>query len=124
MSDTEIAEKAQTTPDIEQLARQRAKHRSFEARWNLDIAVFAFAVLVLVVILGFQKVRIEIVAPIAVVGLGIVWLCGWWQGKKLYKHFYAEELFMLKRDLKKSDEKPDESDLEEMVMKAIRERYK
>jgi len=120
----ETGEKEQTIQEIEKLAAQRAKQRTHAARWNLDIAIFAFAILAVVIILGFQKVGVEIVAPVAVLGLALVWLCGWWQARKLYRQFHDEELFMLRRELKKTETKPEETTIEEMVQKAIRERLK
>jgi hypothetical protein len=124
----EEKEKEQNGQEIEKLAEQRAKQRTYAVRWNLDIAIFAFAILVLVIILGFQKVGVEIVAPVAVLGLGLVWLCGWWQGKRLYRQFHDEELFMLRRELKKTETKPEETSeettIEELVQKAMRERFK
>ncbi len=61
-------------------------------RWNLDVAIFLFAVVIIVIILSFQGIRIEIVAPIAIFGLAMAWLVGWRQGRQLYERFYAEEL--------------------------------
>ncbi len=40
---------------------------------------------------------IEIVAPIAIFGLAMVWLTGWRRGKQLYRRFYDEELAELKQ---------------------------
>ncbi len=117
-------EASQINPEIEEIARQRARQRAYAARWNLDIAVFAFAILIIVIILLSQGVRIEIVAPVAVFGLAMVWLCGWRQGRKLYKGYYDEELGILERDLKKSEEKPAEESVEEMIQKALRDRWR
>ena len=75
--------------------------------------------------MGFQKIRLEIVAPIAAAGLALVWLCGWTQGKKKYKQFYAEELLSLKRESKEREksQKPAEDTIEDMIRKVIKERY-
>ncbi len=120
----ETEERELINQEIERLAVQRAKQRTYASRWNLDTAIFAFAILALVIILGFQQVRIEVVAPVAVVGLGFVWLSGWWQARKLYRQFHDEELFTLRRELKKSDLKSEESTIEEMVQEAMRKRFK
>ncbi len=119
----ETEEKRQVGPGNKEVARRRAKQRAGDARWNLDIAVFAFAVLIIVLILLFQSVRLEIVAPVAVVGLGVVWLAGWWQGRKLYNRFYEEELDMLERGEKTAEEKTMAETVEEMIQKALRDRW-
>ncbi len=122
----ESEETRQEIKDIERIAEDRARIRASDARWNLDIAIFAFAILILVVILGFQRVGLEIVVPIAVVGLSLVWLLGWYQGKKVFTQFYNEEIFTLMRENREKDpdHKPVENYIEEMVQKAIRDRFK
>ncbi len=58
-----------------------------------DVAIFLFAVVILIIILvTYTKVGIKVVAPVAIFGLAMVWLVGWRQGKQLYKRFYSEEL--------------------------------
>ena len=120
----ETEETREVNPENKEVASRRAKQRAGDARWNLDIAVFAFAVLIIVVILLFQGVRLEIVAPVAVVGLGLVWLAGWWQGRKLYRRYYDEELDMLERGEKTVEEKTMAETVEEMIQKALRERWR
>lgn len=104
----------------ERLAIQRAKDRARTARWDLNIAIFLFVILIIVIILLFQGVTLEVVAPVAVIGLGLVWLTGWRQGKQLYEQFCEEELAKLEyqRTLKV------EETIEEAVRKAIRERLR
>jgi len=104
----------------EQLAIQRAKDRARTARWDLNIAIFLFAVLIIVIILLFQGITLEIVAPIAVFGLAMVWLTGWRQGKQLYERFYDEELARL--EFKRT--KALEETIEETVQKALRQRWR
>jgi len=87
---------------MERTAAQNAKIRARVARWDLDIAVFLFAVLIIVIILLFQKISIEVVGPVAIFGLAMVWLVGWRRGKKLYQRFYEEELAKLEPDSKES----------------------
>ena len=116
-------ETKQASPENKEVARRRAKQRAGDSRWNLDIAVFAFAVLIIVLILLFQSVRLEIVAPVAVVGLGLVWLAGWWQGRKLYLRFYDEELDALEKGEKTVEEKTMAETVEEMIQKALRDRW-
>lgn len=125
VDEAEIAEPVSQT--VEERAAQRARDRARNARWDLNIAIFLFAVLIIVIILLFQGVPIEIVAPVAVFGLAMVWLCGWRQGQQLYRRFYSEELARLKQDLKKKAkqlEKTIEETVEEKVQRALRERWK
>ncbi len=115
----------QVSPEIVQTATQRAKDRANAARWNLEIAIFLFAVLIIIIILLFQDIGIEIVAPVAVFGLAMVWLVGWRQGRQLYQRFYDEELAKLERELQKTAEGTTiEETVEEKVQKALRERWR
>ena len=90
--------------------------------WSLDIAVFLFAVLIIVIILLFQDIGIEIVAPIAIFGLAMTWLEGWRRSRNLYRRFYNEELAKLELD--KVVKGTVEETIEERVQKALRERWK
>jgi len=85
----------QVSPGIERLAMQRARDKANMAKWDLNIAIFLFAVLIIVMILLFQGIGIKIIAPVAIFGLAMVWLVGWRREKQLYKRFYAEELASL-----------------------------
>jgi len=106
--------------ETKQLAAQRATDRARNSRWDLNIAVFLFAVLIIVIILLFQGIRIEVVAPVALFGLAMVWLVGWRQGRQLYQRFYEEEL----AKLQPTREKTVEETIEEKVQKALRERFR
>ncbi|MBI4282998.1 MAG: hypothetical protein HY663_00850 [Chloroflexi bacterium] len=116
------------SPEMARTAARRARDRAEAARWDLNIAIFLFAVLILVVILLFQDVGIGVVAPIAVFGLAMVWLVGWRRGRELYQRFYAEEVANLQLELRKTVkgvvEKTVEETIEEKVQKALRERWK
>ena len=107
---------------------QRAKDRAKAARWDLDVAIFLFAVLIIIVILLFQGIGIEIVAPVAIFGLAMVWLVGWRRGKKMYEHFYNEETSKVKQELGKMVKGPLKQTIEETieakVQKALRERWR
>lgn len=121
---------------IKQLAVTRAKVRASNARWDLNVAIFLFAVLIIVIILLFQNIGIEWVAPIAIFGLAMVWLVGWRRGRELYKAFYDEELTKLEQELEKKEEKIEkekkekkiekavEETIDEKIQKALRERWK
>ena len=117
------------TPKMERTATRRARDRAGAARWDLNIAIFLFAVLILVIILAtYTKMGIEVVAPIAIFGLAMVWLVGWKRGKQLYQRFYGEELSKLEEELTKTVtetvEKTVAETIEERVQKALRERWK
>ena len=114
------------TPEMEQEVAERARERAGIGRWDLDIAVFLFAVLIIVIILLFQGVGIAIVAPVAILGLVMVWLLGWIKGRQLYRRFYEEELTKLesrKMAEGKLTEAVEET-IEEKVQKALRERWR
>ena len=87
-----------TEEEIKRLAARRAGERARNARWDLNIAIFLFLVLIIVVILLFEGVEVELVSPIALFGLAMVWLVGWRQGRRLYGGFYQEELANLERE--------------------------
>jgi Flp pilus assembly protein TadB len=116
----------QENEEIKRLAARRAGLKARDARWDLDIAVFLFGVLTIVIILLFQGIVVEVVGPVALFGLVMVWYVGWRRGKQLYQIFYEEELADLKKDLEKK-EKPAgetiEETIEEKVQKALRERW-
>ncbi len=122
MGDAEIT--TQVSPEMERTAAQRARDRVGPTRWDLDIAVFMFAVLIIVIILLFQEIGIEIVAPVAIFGLAMVWLVGWRRGRQLYRRYYDEELIKLELESKKTPEGTLEETIEEKVQKALRERWR
>lgn len=125
MAEAEVTKPADK--ETEQLAAKRARERSRTARWDLDVAVFLFAVLIIVVILLYQDIGIEIVAPVALFGLVMVWLVGWRRGRQLYNGFYEEELAKLQQALEEQEKKAKatmEETVEEKVQKALRERLR
>ncbi len=109
-----------TDARIELEAAAKAAERARIGRWDLDIAVFLFAVIIIVVILSFQGVAVEIVSLIALFGLSMVWLVGWRRGRQLFKKFYVEELDKLQAN-SKAQQTMDET-IEEKVQKAFKER--
>jgi len=122
MGDTELA--TQVSPELEQKAAQRAKDKAGPTRWDLDIAVFMFAVLIIVIILLFQGISLEITAPVAIVGLALCWLVGSRRGKQLYHRYYEEELKKLELESYKAPEGKLEETIEEKVQKALRDRWR
>ena len=119
----------QISPEMERTAARRARGRASNARWDLNVAIFLFAVLILVIILAtYTKVGIEVVAPVAIFGLAMAWMVGWRRGGQLYQPFYDEELSKLEQEqklkIKKTVKKTVEETIEEKVQKALRERLK
>lgn len=109
--------------EMAQTAAQRARYRAKAVRWDLDVAVFFFAILTIVMILLFQGVGLEFVAPAAIVGLAMGWLMGWKKEKQVYELFYEEELSKLDQELEKTLGTLGEM-IEEKVQRAKRERLR
>ena len=120
MDEAEVTK--QVSPEMERIAAQRARDRAKAAMWNLDVAVFLFGVVIIVMTLQFQGIGIVVVAPVAVFGLGMAWLVGWRNGKQLYPRFYDEELSKLAQELKTTVKEAVEEAIDEKVQKALRER--
>lgn len=114
---------AEIGPELERAAIQKAKDRALSGRWDLNVAIFLFAVLMIVIILLFQDVVIEIVAPVAIFGLAMVWVVGWRRGKQLYKHFLEEEITAAKQGVNRTMGAIEET-IEDRVQKALRNRMK
>ena len=121
MSEAEVAK--QVSPEMERTAAQRARDRAKAARWDLDVAVFFFAILATVMILLFQGIGVEVTAPAAIFGLAMGWLMGWRKGKQAYARFYDEELSKLGKELEKTMSTLEEM-IEERVQKARGEKDK
>ncbi len=113
----------QVSPEMERTAAQRARDRAKAARWDLDVAVFFFAILATVMILSFQGIGVEVMAPAAIFGLAMGWLMGWRKGKQVYQRFYDEELPKLDKELEKTMSALEEI-LKERVQKARGEKDK
>ncbi len=119
--------KKNVSPEIERRAAQRARDRARTARWDIDVAVFLFAVLAIMIILLFQGIGTAIVAPIAAFGLAMVWLVGWRRARQLYPRFYDEEISRLEQESRSAGttiSKTVEQTIEEKVQKALRERWR
>jgi len=84
-----------TSVETEQMASERAGDRVRAGRWDLTVAVLAYATLGAVILLRLEGLAIEVVAIIAILGLALVWLVGWIRGKRLFRRVYDEELRQL-----------------------------
>jgi len=80
---------------IGQLATRRANMQVATAKWNLNIMMFTYAILVTVILLRLDGLAVQIISPIVIVGLAIICFVAWRQWKRLYKDLYAEELCQL-----------------------------
>lgn len=120
----EVEDTEQIKKEIEKQAAKRAITRAKVDSWDLNIAIFLFLVLIAVMILLFQRIGIEIVAPIAIFGLACVWLLGWRQRRKLYESYYEEELINIAREssMTANDDVTVQKKVEEYVQRALRER--
>ena len=113
--------KSKITPEMEREAAQKARDKANASRWSLEVAIFLFAVLIIVVVLLFQDIGVEVVAPVAIFGLSMAWLVGWRRGRELYRRYYEEEI--IRRELEKTAREVMEGTIEETVQKALRERW-
>jgi predicted transcriptional regulator len=105
-----------TSPETKQKANRIARYRASAAMWTLEVAIFLYSILTLIIILAtYTKVRLEIVAAVAIVGLAIVWMAGWRRERALYQLYYDEEVSRLEEESKKTL-------IEEEVEKALRRR--
>ena len=118
MDEAEVAE--QVSPETEQAAAQRARERANAAMWSLEVVVFSFAILIVVIILLFRAIQIEIVASVAIFGLAMVWFMGRRRGRQLYKNFYGEEVTRLEQEQKKAEEET----IEDKVRKALQDKWR
>ncbi len=111
---------------MERVAALRARQRADSARWDMNVALLLFAILILVVILSFQDVPLGVVGPVAVTGLVVAWLMGWYKGRAAYPSLYEEELARLIREslVAKAARRSREKLVDDAVQKALRERQK
>ena len=85
-------EAAKMVQPAEQRVAKIANEKALSARWNVNIVIFANAVLAAVVLMGLEGVAIEILAPVAAAGISMIWLVSWLRCKRLYRQFYEQEL--------------------------------
>jgi len=88
----EAEDTKQRSLETELAAMQRARDRTNVSKWDLNVVIFLFAILITIIILISQGIGIDVVAPLAIFGLTTGWLMGWRRGRQLYQRFYAEEL--------------------------------
>ena len=86
-----MVEVVESTKWLNPETMRRAKANA--ARWNLETAIFIFAVLILIIILTtYTRAGLGFVTFTSVFGLAMAWLVGWRRGRELYKHYYNEEI--------------------------------
>lgn len=80
-------------PETIQRVKKNARYKANAARGNLETAIFLFAVLILVIILGvYVRAGLFLVTCAAVIGLVMVWLVRWIRARQLYIYYYEDEL--------------------------------
>lgn len=87
---------------LEKVAIEKAKQQALAVRWNMSTVLLGFAILAAVIVLRSESVATEIVAPMAIIGLAIIWLTGYIRGRKLFQRLYDQEIQDL-RILRKED---------------------
>lgn len=110
---------------MERAAMQRASDRANVGMWDLNVAAFMFAVLVLVIILvTYTNMGVEVVGSVGILGLLVAWFAGRRRGRRLRQHFYDEELLNLEQELRKVEKEPEEETIEDKVRKALHDRWR
>ena len=94
----EFKGKMQLGQGIDFWAVQMARNQAKAVKWGLNIAVFLFAILIIIIILVSMGIHTYIVAPVAISGLSVAWFIGWRRGRKLFQRFYTEELTSLQQE--------------------------
>ena len=97
----EAKDSKQFSPVIERLVSQRAKDKTNIEKWGLNVVILLFTILITIIVLTSQGIGINVVAPVAIFGLVVVWLMGWRRGRQLYQRFDSEELSSLQQKLDK-----------------------
>ena len=80
------------TQEAEMKAVQAAQAKTNLTKWGINSVIFLFALLIIVYYMINLDVNINIVAAVAIAGLGSVWFTGWKRGKQLFRQFYTSEL--------------------------------
>ncbi len=76
---------------------QSARYKADIAKWGLGIAILLFGILITIIILVSQGIGIDVVAPLAILGLATVWFMGWRRSIQLYQRFYTNELLRIQK---------------------------
>ena len=95
----------QFSSQIDLMIQQLARSRANASKWDINILIILFAVLIAEMILISIAVDLRIVAVIAITGLSSVWYLGSMKEKLLVRKFYAEEVESLEQQ---TNEQPDQ----------------
>ena len=109
---------------MERVAAERAKSRTNTERWNRDSTVFAYSILLIVILLLNNGVNTTIVSVVGIAGLFLIWLMGREQGKQLFKDIYREEKAKLQHEITQIAEQMEGQTIEEKVRQAMREIFR
>jgi len=96
-----VKEKAEIIEECSEKAKQEAKNQ----KWDMNLVVFMFAILLLIVILLFEGINTLYLAPIGFFGLAMCWYVSWRQGKKLYRQYYRHEIKKYYNSVEEPEEK-------------------
>ena len=94
-----ISDEKQLNSETRFEAIEIARDKTSVAKWGLNSVIFLFALLIIIIILVSQDLGVYFAAIVAIVGLATVWVTGWRRGKKLFQHFYYEEISNQKEEL-------------------------
>lgn len=117
-----VAEKV--TLAMERKAALMARQKADSRRWDLNVATWLVAVVVVVFVLSVQGVSFEVVTLAAVIGLAAAWLVGGYNSRAAYPGLFAEELAGLIREslVAKTFRRSRDRLVDDAVQKALRVR--
>jgi len=90
MSSSELSakEKAKVIEECSTIANEKARSQ----KWDMNMVVFMFAIMLVTVLLLYEGVDPMYMAPIALFGLVMCWFVSWREGKKLYRRYFKQEM--------------------------------
>jgi DNA-binding CsgD family transcriptional regulator len=77
---------------MNRLLRQMARDKAASAKWNTQLLIVIYIVLIVVLVLQAEDINSFLVGGVAAVGLGVLWLLGWMRASRLEKKFFEEEV--------------------------------
>ena len=95
-----VKQKAEIIEQCSDKARRAAKNQ----KWDMNLVVFMFAILLLTVILLYEGIDPIYLAPIGFFGLTMCWYVSWRQEKKLFRRYYRMEMKQYYDSLEEQEE--------------------
>jgi DNA-binding CsgD family transcriptional regulator len=99
--DKEISDTGQYRDLVLRLIRQSAKDRAEAEKWSASALVLIGVFFVIILLLDLQSVNTWLVAAIAISGLVLLWIFGWFRSRNLEMKFYQQELLEYEEILRK-----------------------